>query len=104
MTVSPKEPGKELQVLFKLSGSEVSNEKFVSRAPEAVVNAEKEKAQKARDLIASLEQSEAALKVCKMDKTRRKWAGAMNSQQAQWDIRCTCFYSPPLSSPAGRGG
>ena len=29
---------------------------------EAVVNAEKEKAQKTRDLIASLEQSEAALK------------------------------------------
>ena len=42
--------------------SKLSNEKFVSRAPEAVVNAEREKAQKARDLIASLEQSEEALK------------------------------------------
>ncbi len=39
----------------------LSNEKFVSRAPEAVVAAEREKAQKARDLIASLEESLAAL-------------------------------------------
>jgi len=39
----------------------LSNEKFVSRAPEAVVAAEKEKAQKTRDLIAQLEQSEAAM-------------------------------------------
>ena len=37
----------------------LSNEKFVSRAPEAVVNAEREKARKARDLIVSLEQSRA---------------------------------------------
>ena len=42
--------------------SKLSNEKFVSRAPEAVVNAEREKAQKTRDLIVSLEQSEAAMK------------------------------------------
>ncbi len=42
--------------------AKLSNEKFVSRAPEAVVNAEKEKAQKARDLIAQLEQSEEAMK------------------------------------------
>ena len=42
--------------------SKLSNEKFVSRAPENVVNAEREKAQKARDLIAQLEQSETALK------------------------------------------
>ena len=49
--------------LVILSSSVIpGNEKFVSRAPEAVVNAEKEKAQKTRDLIASLEQSEAALK------------------------------------------
>ena len=56
---------KELEKARKnLSGLEakLSNEKFVSRAPEAVVNAEREKAQKARDLIASLEQSEAAMK------------------------------------------
>ena len=42
--------------------SKLSNEKFVSRAPEAVVNAEREKAAKARDLITQLEQSEEALK------------------------------------------
>ena len=56
---------KELEKNRKFLGSleaKLSNEKFVSRAPEAVVNAEKEKAQKTRDLIASLEQSEAALK------------------------------------------
>ena len=56
--------GKELEKARKnLSGLEgkLSNENFVSRAPEAVVNAEREKAKKARDLIAQLEQSEAAL-------------------------------------------
>ena len=57
--------GKELEKARKnlqsLEGK-LSNEKFVSRAPEAVVSAEREKAQKARDLIASLEQSEEALK------------------------------------------
>ena len=39
----------------------LANEKFVSRAPEAVVEAERQKAQKTRDLIAQLEQSEAAM-------------------------------------------
>ena len=39
----------------------LSNEKFVSRAPEAVVNAEREKAAKHRDLIAQLEQSLSAM-------------------------------------------
>ena len=56
---------KELEKARKnLAGLEakLSNQNFVSRAPEAVVNAEREKAQKARDLIASLEQSEAAMK------------------------------------------
>ncbi|MDD6678575.1 MAG: valine--tRNA ligase [Firmicutes bacterium] len=57
--------GKELEKarknLCSLEGK-LSNENFVSRAPEAVVNAEREKAKKARDLIAQLEQSEAALK------------------------------------------
>ena len=40
----------------------LANEKFVSRAPEAVVEAERQKAQKTRDLISQLEQSEAAMK------------------------------------------
>ena len=40
----------------------LANEKFVSRAPEAVVEAERQKAQKTRDLIAQLEQSEAAMR------------------------------------------
>ena len=56
---------KELEKARKnLAGLEstLTNEKFISRAPEAVVNAEREKAQKARDLIAGLEESEAALK------------------------------------------
>ena len=39
----------------------LSNENFVSRAPENVVNAEREKAAKAKDLIAQLEQSQEAL-------------------------------------------
>ena len=38
------------------------NEKFVSKAPEAVVNAEREKAEKARALIAKLDESAAAMK------------------------------------------
>ena len=57
--------GKELEKARKNLASlegKLSNEKFVSRAPEAVVNAEREKAAKARDLIAQLEQSEEALK------------------------------------------
>ena len=56
---------KELEKAKKnLSGLEakLSNEKFVSRAPEAVVAAEREKAQKTKDLIDSLEQSLAAMK------------------------------------------
>ena len=40
----------------------LANEKFVSRAPEAVVEAERQKARKTRDLIAQLEQSEASMK------------------------------------------
>ena len=39
----------------------LSNENFVARAPEAVVNAEKEKAEKARSLITQLMQSREAL-------------------------------------------
>ena len=51
---------KELEGAKKFLNSlmgKLSNEKFVSRAPEAVVNAEREKAAKHRDLIAQLEQS-----------------------------------------------
>ena len=54
---------KELEKARKnLAGIEgkLSNENFTARAPENVVNAEREKAAKARDLIAQLEQSEAA--------------------------------------------
>ena len=40
----------------------LSNEKFVSRAPEAVVNAEREKAAKYKELIAKLEESAAAMR------------------------------------------
>jgi len=56
---------KELDKARKnLAGLEakLSNEKFTARAPEAVVNAEREKAIKASELIKQLEQSEAALK------------------------------------------
>ena len=55
---------KELEAAKKFLSSleaKLSNEKFVSRAPEAVVNAEREKAAKHRDLIAQLEQSLAAM-------------------------------------------
>ena len=55
---------KELEGAKKFLSSletKLSNEKFVSRAPEAVVNAEREKAAKHRDLIAQLEQSLAAM-------------------------------------------
>ena len=40
----------------------LSNESFVSRAPESVVNAEREKADKARALIEKLDASAAAMK------------------------------------------
>ena len=56
-----KELEKARKNLASLEGK-LSNEKFISRAPEAVVNAEREKAQKAKELIEALEQSEAALK------------------------------------------
>ena len=56
---------KELESAKKFLASleaKLSNEKFVSRAPEAVVNAEREKAAKNRDLIAQLTQSLDAMK------------------------------------------
>ena len=55
-----KELEKARKNLASLEGK-LSNENFVSRAPEAVVNAEKEKAEKARNLITQLEQSKEAM-------------------------------------------
>ena len=55
-----KELEKNKKFLASLNGK-LSNEKFVARAPEAVVAAEKEKAAKTADLIAQLEQSLAAM-------------------------------------------
>ena len=55
-----KELESSRKFLVSLEGK-LSNENFVSRAPEAVVNAEREKAQKTKELIAQLEQSAAAL-------------------------------------------
>ena len=51
-----KELEKNQKFLSSLE-AKLSNEKFIARAPEAVVNAEKEKAAKTRDLIAQLQQS-----------------------------------------------
>ena len=56
-----KELEKARKNLAMLEGK-LNNENFTARAPEAVVNAEREKAAKARDLISQLEESEAALK------------------------------------------
>ena len=55
-----KELDGQKKFLASLEGK-LSNEKFVSRAPEAVVAAEREKAQKTRELITQLEQSLAAM-------------------------------------------
>ena len=55
-----KELEKARKNLASLEGK-LSNENFVSRAPEAVVQAEREKAQKAKELITQLEQSQAAM-------------------------------------------
>jgi valyl-tRNA synthetase len=51
-----KELESQKKFLASLEGK-LSNEKFVSRAPEAVVAAEREKAQKTKDLIEQLTQS-----------------------------------------------
>ena len=56
-----KELEKARKNLASVEGK-LQNENFTSRAPEAVVNAEREKAAKTRDLICQLEQSEEALK------------------------------------------
>ena len=46
---------------LRIVEQKLSNEKFVSRAPEAVVNAEKEKAAKYKELIAKLQESAKAM-------------------------------------------
>ena len=46
---------------LRIAEKKLSNEKFVANAPEAVVNAEREKAAKYRDLIAKLEESAKAM-------------------------------------------
>ena len=56
-----KELEKARKNLSMLEGK-LSNENFVARAPQAVVEAEREKAAKAKDLIVQLEESAAALK------------------------------------------
>ena len=56
-----KELEKARKNLAMLEGK-LSNENFVARAPQAVVDAEREKAAKAKDLIHQLEESAAALK------------------------------------------
>ena len=56
-----KERAKAAENLARIE-QKLSNEKFVSKAPEAVVNAEREKAEKARALIAKLDESAAAMK------------------------------------------
>ena len=55
-----KELEKAQKFLKSIEGK-LSNEKFVSKAPEAVVNAEKEKAAKYKELIAKLEESAKAM-------------------------------------------
>ena len=57
-----KELDKARKNLAALEGK-LSNENFTSRAPEAVVEAERAKAQKARDLILQLEQSRQAMEL-----------------------------------------
>ena len=47
---------------LRITQNKLSNEKFVNNAPEAVVNAEREKIEKYRELIAKLDESEKALK------------------------------------------
>ena len=46
---------------LRITMAKLSNEKFVANAPEAVVNAEREKAEKYRQMIAKLEESAKAM-------------------------------------------
>ena len=56
--------GKELEKArngLRITENKLKNEKFVANAPEAVVNAEREKAAKYSELIAKLEESAKAM-------------------------------------------
>ena len=64
-----KELEKNKKFLASLNGK-LSNEKFVSRAPEAVVAAEREKAAKTADLITQLEESLAAMHLLRIPVSR----------------------------------
>ena len=57
-----KEREKAVQNLERIE-RQLANESFTSRAPEAIVNAEREKAEKARALIAKLDETAAAMKL-----------------------------------------
>ena len=46
---------------LRIVENKLKNEKFVSKAPEAVVNAERERAEKFKELIAKLQESAAAM-------------------------------------------
>ena len=55
--------GHRIADALSTAGVDISRVSFTSRAPENVVNAEREKAEKARALIAKLDESAAAMQI-----------------------------------------